>query len=339
MMNTLLSPLQYLLIFVSLIITPYFLHGFQAKSVIDSPLLTKKIGTNNNVILVVDPNGDGDFQSVQAAIDFVPRGNSNWVIIHVKKGVYREQVHIPGNKPYIFMRGSGRGKTVIAWSHTSADAYSQGRILGFWGPVLNGAPQGMGQPSHNQSSVAAVVAADKAGFYSCGFLSSRNTLFDYKGRHYYNHCYIQGSTDSIFDRGLSMFHGCEIFVVGDKRAEVHSCVTAQHRDSAKEKSGFVFLNGKVYGVGDVYLGRAKGAYSTVVFANTYLSRTVISKGWTNWSHTGHTKHLHHAEYKCHGPGSATKDRAHWSKQLSEEEAAAFLSIGFIQGSEWLPAWL
>nr|GMD73965.1 probable pectinesterase 67 [Ipomoea batatas] len=337
--------MQYLLIFVSLIITnPYFLHGFQAKSVIDSPLLTKKIGTNS--IIVVDPNGDGDFQSVQAAIDHVPRGNSNWIVIHVKKGVYREQVHIPANKPYIFMRGSGRGKSVIAWSHSSGDANSSAtfraeapHFIAYGISFKNGAPLGMTQTSHNQSSVAAVVAADKAAFYSCGFLSSHNTLFDYKGRHYYNHCYIQGSTDSIFGRGLSMFHGCEIFVVADKRAEVHSSVTAQHRDSAKEKSGFVFLNGKVYGVGDVYLGRAKGAYSRVVFAHTYLSRTVISQGWTNWSHTGHTKHLHHAEYRCHGPGSATKDRAHWSKQLSEEEAAAFLSIDFIQGTEWLPAWL
>lgn len=82
-----LSPLQYLLIFVSLIITPDFLHGFQAKNIIDSPLLTEKIGANT--IVVVDPNGEGHFESVQAAIDSVPGGNSHWIIIHVKKGVYR----------------------------------------------------------------------------------------------------------------------------------------------------------------------------------------------------------------------------------------------------------
>lgn len=62
-------------------------NGLDAQTVIDSPLLTQKIGTNRTI--KVDINGDGDFKSVQAAIDSVPEGNSQWVIIHVRKGVYR----------------------------------------------------------------------------------------------------------------------------------------------------------------------------------------------------------------------------------------------------------
>jgi len=45
----------------------------------------------------------------------------------------------------------------------------------------------------------------------------------------------------------------------------------------------------VYGIGDVYLGRAKGAYSRVIFAKTYLSKTIVPKGWTNWSFDGATE--------------------------------------------------
>jgi len=30
-------------------------------------------------------------------------------------------VHVPQNKPYIFMRGNGRGKTAIVWSQSSED--------------------------------------------------------------------------------------------------------------------------------------------------------------------------------------------------------------------------
>lgn len=30
-------------------------------------------------------------------------------------------MHIPKTKPYIFMRGNGRGKTAILWSQSSAD--------------------------------------------------------------------------------------------------------------------------------------------------------------------------------------------------------------------------
>lgn len=62
-------------------------HGLSAQTVIDSPLLTKKIGTNRTI--KVDINGKGDFKSVQAAIDSVPKGNNKWIIIHVRKGVYR----------------------------------------------------------------------------------------------------------------------------------------------------------------------------------------------------------------------------------------------------------
>lgn len=33
----------------------------------------------------------------------------------------REKVSIPANKPNIFMRGKGKGKTAIVWSHSSVD--------------------------------------------------------------------------------------------------------------------------------------------------------------------------------------------------------------------------
>ncbi|GFQ07436.1 probable pectinesterase 67, partial [Phtheirospermum japonicum] len=183
----------------------------------------------------------------------------------------------------------------------------------------------------SHTAVAAFVGADKAAFYECAFFSHGTTLFDYKGRHYYDNCYIQGSTDVIFGHGQAMFHECEVFVVGGS-------IAANQRRSHKESSGFVFVKGRVYGVGDVHLGRAKGSHSRVVFANTYLSRTVIPQGWTIWNYQGSTQNLHHAEYKCHGPGSDSVNRVHWSKQLADKEAAPFLTVDFIKGKEWLLAW-
>jgi len=314
-----------------------------AQTVINSPLLTEKIGTNRTI--KVDINGDGDFKSVQAAIDSVPEGNSQWVIIHLRKGVYREKVHIPKNKPYIFLRGNGRGRSAIVWAESSDENVASAtfrveapNFIAFGISFKNEAPTGVAYTSQNQS-VAAFVAADKVAFYHCAFYSTHNTLFDYKGRHYYDNCYIQGSIDFIFGRGRSIFHSCEIFVISDKRVKIHGSVTAQNRQSANENSGFVFVKGKVYGIGGVYLGRAKGAYSRVIFAKTYLSKTIVRKGWTNWSYDGTTENLHHAEFKCHGPGSKSEERAPWSKKLTEKEAAPFLTIDYIDGKEWLPVWL
>ncbi|KAK3002596.1 hypothetical protein RJ639_022368 [Escallonia herrerae] len=335
--------ITFTLAFTFLTSTLNVVHGVSDKPAIDAPLLTQKIGTN--LTIKVDVNGNGDFESVQAAIDSVPKGNSNWIIIHVRKGVYREKVYIPENKPYIFMRGNGRGKTAIVWSQSSDDNTESATIrveaphfIAFGISFKNNAPTGIAHTSQNQS-VAALVGADMVAFYHCAFFSAHNTLFDYKGRHYYENCYIQGSIDFIFGRGQSVFHSCEIFVIADRRVEIRGSVTAQHRQNAKENSGFVFLKGKVYGVRDVYLGRAKGAYSRVVFANTYLSNTIAPQGWTSLSYNDSIKNIYHAEYKCYGPGSASKERADWSKQLTDKEAAPFLSIDFINGKQWLPAWL
>ncbi|XP_052206884.1 probable pectinesterase 67 [Diospyros lotus] len=318
-------------------------HGSSSTTVIDAPLLTQKIGTNRSII--VDINGNGHFKSVQAAIDSVPEGNSDWIIIHIRKGVYREKVHVPKSKPFIFMRGNGKGKTAIVFSESSADNYESAtfkveaeNFVAFGIRFKNDAPTGIAFTPQNQS-VAALVGADKAAFYHCAFLGTHNTLFDYKGRHYYDHCYIQGSVDFIFGRGQSIFESCEVFVITDTRLKLQGSITAHNRADSVENGGFVFNKGKVYGIGEVFLGRAKGAYSRVIFANTYISKTIIPQGWTNWSYPGSTQNLYQAEYKCHGPGAETHGRAPWTRLLSDEEAAPFLTVDFINGKEWLPAWL
>jgi pectin methylesterase-like acyl-CoA thioesterase len=76
-----------ILIFILFFLPYCAFAAFDVKNVIDSPMLTQKIGTNRTI--KVDINGNGEFKSVQAAIDSIPEGNSNWVIIHIRQGVYR----------------------------------------------------------------------------------------------------------------------------------------------------------------------------------------------------------------------------------------------------------
>ncbi|CAL1397437.1 unnamed protein product [Linum trigynum] len=340
------SSINFHLVLVTILVAAVWLSGqadaSPSDTVIDSQLLTKKIGTNRTI--KVDLEGNGDYKSVQEAIDAVPLMNPDWVIIHIRKGVYREKVHIPANKPYIFLRGNGKGKTHITWSQSSTDNMESAtfklespNFIAFGISFHNEAPVGEAFTSQNQS-VAAFVGHDRAAFYHCAFFSNHNTLFDYKGRHYYDHCYIQGSIDFIFGRARSIYYGCEIFVIADFRVNIHGSVTAQNREEPDE-SGFVFVKGKVYGIGMVYLGRAKGAYSRVVFCKTYLSKTIAPEGWSNWSYEGGTENLFEAEYHCFGPGAEKEKRAPWAKQLTEKEAQEFMSIDFIDGTQWLPVWL
>jgi hypothetical protein len=66
----------------------------------------------------------------------------------------------------------------------------------------------------------------------------------------------------------------EIFVKPNWRTEILGSITAQDRKANDDSNSFVFLKGKVYGVGVVYLGRVYAPDSRVIFADTYLSKTV-----------------------------------------------------------------
>ncbi|KAJ0093240.1 hypothetical protein Patl1_24873 [Pistacia atlantica] len=67
---------------------------------------------------------------------------------------------------------------------------------------------------------------------------------------------------------LWILQNYEIFVIADKKVKILGSIIAQNRESEEDNSGLVFVKGKVYGIGDVYLGRAKCPFSKVLFAKT-----------------------------------------------------------------------
>ncbi|KAI8009668.1 putative pectinesterase 29 [Camellia lanceoleosa] len=70
--------------------------------------------------IYVDQSGHGNFSTIQSAIDFIPSNNGNWICVSVRAGKYREQVRIPMDKPYIYIKGDGKRKTTVVWdSHDS----------------------------------------------------------------------------------------------------------------------------------------------------------------------------------------------------------------------------
>ncbi|XP_012849441.1 PREDICTED: probable pectinesterase 53 [Erythranthe guttata] len=177
--------------------------------------------------------------------------------------------------------------------------------------------------------VALRISGDASAFAGCKFLGAQDTLYDHKGRHYYEDCYIEGSVDFIFGDGRSYFKGCELHAIAT------GAVAAQNRSASSENTGFSLVNCKVTGSDIVYLGRAWAPFSTTVFAYTYMENNVNPEGWFDWNDPSRQSTVTFGEYQCSGPGSNTAGRVKWSKILTDEEAGRFTSLDFIDASEWL----
>ncbi|XP_047308610.1 probable pectinesterase 53 [Impatiens glandulifera] len=306
-----------------------------------------KIKLFQSYTLTVDKNPDaGDFTSIQDAIDSLPIVNLLPVIIRINAGVYQEKVNIPSMKEFITIQGEGADQTIIEWGDTAQTLGPKGQPLSTYGSATfavnspyfiaknitfkNTTPVPESGAIGKQA-VAFRISADNAAFWGCKFLGAQDTLYDQIGRHYYKNCYIEGSVDFIFGNGLSLFEDCHVHAI----AGLTGAVTAQGRNNMLEDTGFSFVNCKVTGSGAIYLGRAWGLFSRVVFAYTYMDDIIIPKGWYNWGDPTREMTVFYGQYKCTGAGANFAGRVSWSKELTDEEAKPFLSLGFIDGSEWI----
>ncbi|KAF8407116.1 hypothetical protein HHK36_006241 [Tetracentron sinense] len=297
--------------------------------------------------LIVHKNpAAGDFTTIQDAIDSLPFINLVRVVIKVNAGVYTEKVNISPLKSFITIEGAGANKTIVQWGDTAQTIGSKGQPIG----TFNSATFAVNSPyfiaknitfknttplpaagAVGKQAVAFRISADTAIFLGCRFLGAQDTLYDHLGRHYYKDCYIEGTVDFIFGNGLSLFEGCHVHAI----AQNAGALTAQSRGSILEDTGFSFLNCKVTGSGALYLGRAWGTFSRVVFAYTYMDNIIIPKGWYNWGDPNREMTVFYGQYKCTGPGANYAGRVSWSRELTDEEAKPFISLSFIDGSEWI----
>ncbi|XVF01093.1 hypothetical protein REPUB_Repub04eG0058000 [Reevesia pubescens] len=165
------------------------------------------------------------------------------------------------------------------------------------------------------------ASGDRAAFYKCRILSYQDTLFDDDGRHYYSNCYIEGATDFVCGNAASLYEETDL--------------SLPNIGFHPQNTGFIFLVGKITGIGAAFLGRPWGAYSRVIFAQTYMSSVIVSQGWDDWQDQSKHSNIYYGEDKCYGPGADTSKRIQWSHRLSKDEAAPFLTQDMIGGRGWL----
>ncbi|KAG9140210.1 hypothetical protein Leryth_014661 [Lithospermum erythrorhizon] len=290
--------------------------------------------------MYVDPSGNGQFSTIQSAINSVPSNNKNWIYINIKEGVYKEQVKIPYDKPFIYLRGQNKGKTMVVWdAHEGIDKSATfiseaDNILVRSITFMNSYNYPLGENKNPlKQAPAAMIQGDKCAFYDCDFMGIQDTLWDVSGRHLFKFCTIQGAVDFIFGNGRSIYEGCTLSVVAES-VDVTGFITAQGRGSSNEDSGFVFKDCQIIGRGKTFLGRPWRPYARVIFYNSYMSGIITPKGWDPWR-TQQTNTITFVESNCHGPGANSARRVKWMKNLSQVELELFTSLSFIDDHGWL----
>ena len=81
--------------------------------------------------------------------------------------------------------------------------------------------------------------------------------------------------------------GCELHSI----ATSSGSLTAQKREKPSEDTGYSFANCKVTGSGTIFLGRAWGAYSRVVFLFTYIDDIIVPAGWNDFGDSSHQQYV------------------------------------------------
>ncbi|KAF6139757.1 hypothetical protein GIB67_024034, partial [Kingdonia uniflora] len=300
----------------------------------------------NKLRMSVSEDGSGDFRTIREAIDSIPLKNSKRVIIEIKPGVYREKILIPRTMHFITFLGDEKNPPTITGNDTASSisrldgtplktfqsatvAINANYFVAISIKFENTAPHDIG--SVGEQAVALRISGNKTAFYNCSFTGSQDTLYDHKGFHYFKNCFIQGSVDFIFGYGRSLYEDCYLNSVSKKVASL----TAQKRTNSSLASGFSFKDSVVTGSGLLYLGRAWGDLSRVVFSYTFMDKVVLPQGWNNWGVQKRETSVYYGEYKCSGPGANYTGRVHWARMLTDEEAEPFIGTYYIDGDTWL----
>ncbi|XP_031744775.1 pectinesterase QRT1 isoform X2 [Cucumis sativus] len=264
--------------------------SYNSGGVLDDKL---KKAEMNKVRIIVSQDGTGDFRTVGEALNSIPKPNSKRVILVINPGVYSEKIIIPKSLPFVTFLGNViDDQPTITGNDTASMTGEDGKPLGTLKSATvavnanyfvainmkfeNRAMHEIG--SVRGQGVALRISGTKAAFHNCSFYGDQDTLYDHKGLHYFNNCYIQGSVDFIFGYGRSFYEKCYLKSITKKVASM----TAQKGLKGSMESGFSFKDSVVTGSGQIYLGRAWGDYSRVVFSYTFMDNIVLPQGWNDW---------------------------------------------------------
>ena len=192
--------------------------------------------------LTVASDGSGDYKTIQSAIDSIPAGNRERVVINLKSGTYREQVRL--NNSFVTLRGEDRKSTrIVAEVNTSACevhpdeskeehcavVIGDGTDLVFENLTIENtfkAPGGKGAALSvvNESTRIIVHNADILGYGGDTLvLSARRDRMGDGGEYYINDVKVSGTYHIIVPRGAAYVVNSSFWCIGRRAEELPVC--------------------------------------------------------------------------------------------------------------------
>ena len=304
-------------------------------------------------------DGNGDFTSVQAALDTLSPDNREEVVLFIHKGIYEEQITV--TVPHVTMIGEGESPsdTVLTYYLYAREILPDGMKRGtfrsysciidthdFKAENLT-FQNSSGNANTAGQALAMYADGDRLHFVNCRFISGQDTLFTgplppkelqpngfigpkqfaprINGRHLYEKCYIEGDIDFIFGSATAYFDECT-FHSNEIGREVNGYVTAP---STPEGQEYGYVMNRCRFISDtcrpesVYLGRPWRNFAKTVLINCYMGSHIKPEGWHDWNKPEARDTMFFGEYGSYGPGGTMDMRPDWVKRLGEDELTKY----------------
>ena len=293
---------------------------------------------DNPDTIVVARDGTGQFRTVTDAIEVCRAFMDYHKVIYIKKGTYKEKLIIPQWVQNIELCGESRDETIITYDdHANINHMGTFRTytlrvdannITFKNLTIENNAAKLGQ------AVALHTQGDRLTFVNCRFLGNQDTIYTgMEGtRLYFDHCYIEGTTDFIFGPSTAWFEQCTI------HCKANSYITAASTPQYIPY-GYIFNQCHIT-VGDnvskVYLGRPWRDYGYTLFMHCKLPKQIRPEGWHHWQKE-REQTARYLEYENTGEGADISKRVIWSRQLTKKEAKDItLEKVFSREDKWCP---
>jgi pectin methylesterase-like acyl-CoA thioesterase len=316
--------------------------------------------------LSVAADGDGDFCTVQGAIDFVPKGNEKRVVIDVHPGTYTELDYVRPDRPHITVRGAGRDRTVLQYANN--DRFNGDAALLDAPPDSSVCPRrvlatpdvhncwramfGVDAPDFTLENITLHNTTPFGGSQAEAFrgnnahitlnrvhlISFQDTL-RLQGTGFVTASHIEGDVDFIWGTGA-------VYVRDSELTAQHAGFYTQIRNDGS-RHGDVFVNDRLTrtpGLADetVYLGRIETnrfPFSEVAFIDSAMDAHVRRVGWQitpdDCSQAPNLRFEEYASTDLSGNPIDVSGRLACSHRLTDAEAAQLRDPGFVLDG-WVP---